>query len=73
MVHRDAPSILDLDEKTPTIFGLCISLGMKCHKDSGGVLNQIRGHVYHGLLSYRVSGRHDAITTTAATLHDIFR
>ena len=73
MVHRDAPGLLDLDEKNTLFLSLFISLGMKCHKDSGGVLNQIRGHVYHGLLGYCVSGRHNAITTTAATLYDIFR
>lgn len=36
--------------------------------DSGGVLNQIRGHSYHGLLGYHVSGRQDAITAAAAKL-----
>lgn len=45
-----------------------IILDRKCHMDSGGVLNQIRGHVYHGLLGYHVSGRQDAITAAAAKL-----
>lgn len=36
-----------------------------CHMDSGGVLNQIRGRVYHGLLSQLVSGRYGTVKAAA--------
>lgn len=49
-----------------------MSLAKKRHTVSGGVLNQIRGHVYDGLLDYHISWRQDTIAAAAATLHRQF-
>lgn len=52
---------LDFDFKTFYFIGFLRGRRM----DSGGVLNQIRGRVYHGLLSQLVSGRHGAVIAAA--------